>query len=181
MRSLHRGLCVVLLPLVVLVPRGAGAQQAPRSIALATELVKLLDEHKLDSVAARQSPDHFVGALYFPGTQLLVVGAKYSAPDRLNYLIAQKQYKDVYLDLNSASEQTSKIFVSDLGANGLRFKRENNQPVDTVDLDGRSVSFDGNWGRAKISEADYTKTFQTTDDRYTEMLEALIAALKKTS
>ena len=31
------------------------------------------------------------------------------------------------------------MFVSDLGANGLRFKRENNQPFDTADLAGKNL------------------------------------------
>jgi hypothetical protein len=69
----------------------------------------------------------------------------------------------------------------DLGANGLRFKRENNQPFDTVDAAGRSVNFDGDWDRAKISEAEYRKTFETSDQQYSEMLQALITALKKPS
>ena len=42
--------------------------------ALATELAKLLDAKKLDSIAA-QDGDSYVGALYFAGTQLLVVGS----------------------------------------------------------------------------------------------------------
>jgi hypothetical protein len=50
-----------------------------------------------------------------------------------------------------------------------------------VELAGRTTSFDGEWGKAKISEAEYTKTFETTDEQYTAMLQALIAVLKKTS
>lgn len=149
-----------------------------KSTAFAMELTKLLDEQKLDSIAARQGADQFVSALYFPGSQLLVVGGKYSAPDRLTYLLLQKNYKDVYADLSSASEQASKLFVMDFGANGLRFKLENNQ-LDTADIAGKSIAFDGEWGRAKITEADYRKAFETTDEQYSQMLQALIAALKK--
>ncbi len=172
--------CLAPLAVVALfVPTLAFAQQS-KSAALATELARLLDENKLDSIAARAA-DQFVGALYLPGTQLLVVQAKYSVPDRLNLMLNQKAYRDVYIDLNSASEQKTKIFVSDLGANGLRFKRENNQPVDTVDLPGKSLVFDGDWDKAKISESEYTKTYQATDEQYSQMLQALIAALKKPS
>lgn len=175
-----RGLRACVIVALLIVPSSALAQQQSKSAPLATELARMLDEMKLDSVAAKES-DHFVGALYIPGTQLLVVGAKFSAPDRMNYLISTKAYRDVYIDLNSASEQASKIFVSDLGANGLRFKRENNQPSDTVDIAGKTVSFDGEWGRAKISQAEYTKTYEATDEQYSLMLQALIAALKKSS
>jgi hypothetical protein len=169
---------VVAVAAVLLVPSVAYAQ-TPKSAAPAAELTKLLDEQKLDSIAARQGGDQFVGALYYPGSQLLVVGGKYSAPDSLTYLILQKNYKDVYADLSSASEQSSKLFVMDLGANGLHFKREKNN-MDTADIAGRSVTFNGEWGgKAKITEADYRKAYDATDEQYAQMLQTLIAALKK--
>ena len=59
--------------------------------------------------------------------------------------------------------------------------RRNNQPYDTVDMGGKSYAFDGDWGKAKISEQEYMKAFQATDAEYTRMLEALVAQLKKTS
>ena len=67
----------------------------------------------------------------------------------------------------------------DLGANGLKFKRENNEPFDTVDASGGSVAFNGE--RGKLSEDDYKKVFATSDEQYTSMLQALVAALKKPS
>jgi hypothetical protein len=172
---------LAIAALIVALPGTAQAQQPQStSASLAVQLAKLLDEQKLDSIAVRAADD-FVGALYFPGTQLLVVSATYSAPDRMTYLIAQKQYREVYIDLNSAAEAKSRFFVSDLGANGLLFKRENNQPFDTADSGGSRVDFDGEWGRAKLSEAEYTKRFQSADQRYATILQALIAALKKPS
>jgi hypothetical protein len=175
-----RGFCALVLVGLPLLSTPASAQDS-KSAALASELSRLLDAAKLDSVAARQNDSMFVGALYFPGAQLLVVGGNYSTPARLDYLLGQKAYRDVYADLSSASEQKGKIFIMDLGADGLRFKRENNQPFDTADVGGRSVNFDGDWDRARISEADYRKTFQSTDDQYSQMLQALIATLKKPS
>jgi len=132
---------------------------------------------KLDSVAG-QYADQVVGALYIPGTQLLVVTAKSSA--HFDPMLKQKAYRDVYIDLNGIPD-TTRVFIQDLGANGLRFKRENNQPYDSVDVGGKTISFDGDWGKAKISEQEYTKVWQTYDDRYTQILQALIAALKKPS
>ncbi len=174
------GFRIFVLAALLASPLPAFAQES-KSAALATELSKLLDAQKLGSVAAKRGDDQYVGALYFPGSQLLVVGAKYSTPERLEYLLGKKAYNEVYADLSSASEQQAKIFVMDLGANGLRFKREDNQPFDTADVNGRSVTFDGDWDRARISEAEYKKTFESTDDQYSQMLQALIAALKKTS
>ena len=176
----QRNLVALVATILVAVPAAGLAQQQSKSAALAAELTKLLDENKLDSVAAKTA-DQYVGALYIQGTQLLVVQAKYTVPERMNQLISTKAYRDAYIDLNSASDLKTKIFISDLGANGLRFKRENNQPWDTVDLPGKSIAFDGEWDKAKISEAEYTKTFQTTDDQYVQMLQALISALKKPS
>jgi hypothetical protein len=95
--------------------------------------------------------------------------------------LAGKNYRDVYIDLNSASVKDSKVLIADLGANGLQSTRRNNQPYDTVDTGGKSYAFDGEWGRAKLSEQEYTKAFQTTDTEYAQMLEALVNQLKKTS
>ena len=173
-----RGLGVVALAGCLLAPATLAAQDS-KSAAVAGQLTQLLDQMKLDAVAAKQGTDQYVAALYFQGSQLLVVAAKYSTPDRLNYLIGEKQYKDVYSDLSSASEQATKVFVMDLGANGLKFKRENNEPFDTVDSSGGSVAFNGE--RGKLSEDDYKKAFATSDEQYTSMLQALIAALKKPS
>jgi hypothetical protein len=154
----------------------AFAQDA-KSAALANELTGLLDQMKLDSVAG-QDADQVIGALYIPGTQLLVVTGKTSA--HFEPLLKQKAYRDVYIDLNGIPDAT-KVFFSDLGANGLRFKRESNQPYDSVDAAGKTIAFDGDWGKAKISEQEYTKTWQSYDDRYAHLLRTLIAALKKPS
>jgi hypothetical protein len=179
----HRSRVVVVAAFAcaLIVPSAAYAQES-KSAAVATELTRLLDEMKLDSVAGPHGTgDQYVGALYFAGSQLLVVSAKYSMPSRMDYLLGRKEYHDAYADLNSASEQQSKVFVMDLGANGLRFKRESNQPFDTADVSGKSVVFDGDWDKAKISEEEYRKAFETTDAQYARMLQALVAVLKKPS
>jgi hypothetical protein len=155
--------------------------QESKSAALAAELCKLLDDNKLDSIAAKQSDDQYVGALYFPGTQLLVVKGKFGSKARMAHLLENKEFREVYMDLSGASEQQTRVFVMDLGANGLRFRREGNQPFDTADVGPKSFRFDGEWSKAKISENDYRKTFTDTDEEYAGMLQALIGALKKPS
>ena len=177
-----RFLVFLVFSSLVLVPVTSSAQDS-KSASLAAELGKLMDDAKLDHVAAKLSTgtDQYVGAMYFPGAQLLVVSAKYPSAPRMTFLLGEKNYKEMYLDLSSATDPKTRVFIMDLGANGLRFKRENNQPYDTVDIDGKSVSFDGEWGRAKISEEDYRKTFSMTDEQYSQMLQSLIAQLKKPS
>lgn len=168
--------------LVTLMYPGPAAAQPPasKSAALASELAALLDQMKLDAVASNRGPaDEYVGALYLPGAQLLVVNARSSVPDRMKYLLLQKSYKDLYLELNGTIHQDSKVFVSDAGINGLQFKPARNQPADTVDAKGKTAVFDGEWRKAKMSEADYTKAFQEHDEAYSAMLRALIETLKK--
>ena len=100
----------------------------------------------------------------------------------MNYLLSMKEYRDAYVDLNSASERESRMLISDLGANGLQFRREKDQPFDMVDIGGKSLSFDGRWGgKDNVSREEYTKTYESTDAQYTQMLQALIEVLKKSS
>jgi hypothetical protein len=121
----------------------ASAQDS-RSAALAAELVKALDAAKLDSVAARDpgEPDVYVGALYVSGVQLLVVSGKYAAPALLDAKLEKAEYRDVYLDLNGASQAGTKLFIEDLLADGLR-ARPSNQPPDSIDLMGKRTVLDG--------------------------------------
>ena len=160
----------------------ASAQEG-KSPALAKQLAAALDAAKLDSVAARDpsGADMFVAALYFPGAQLLVVSAKYSAPMLLDARLGKKEYRDTYIDLSSASIPESKVFVQDAGADGLKAKREENTAFDIYEAGGKSTMFDGDWKRQKLSEQDYIKAFTSADDRYSSMLSALLAQLKKTS
>src|SRR5438132_3976604 len=86
--------------------------QESKSAPLAKQLAAALDAAKLDSIAAKDpsAPDVFVAALYFPGSQLLVVSAKYTVPQLLTDRLMKKEFRDVYIDLNSASVPASKVF-----------------------------------------------------------------------
>jgi hypothetical protein len=157
--------------------------QDSKSAALAKELSAALDSGKLDAIAAKDpaKPDVFFGALYFPGTQLLVVAAQYAAPLAMNERIAKKDYREAYLDLSSASVAGSKVFIEDLGANGLVARPKENEPFDGYDAGGKRISFDGDWKKQQLSEEDYMKAFSAADARYSEILTALIAQAKKAS
>src|ERR687898_102164 len=146
------GLCAV-------VATPAWAQQEPKSAAAVKELSQLLSSRKIDSIAARMpdSLEEFVGALTFPG-QLMVVWAKTTAPAVVNEKLIRKEYREVYIDLNSASVTDSRHFVTDLGPDGLRHRPEQRQgPADSHDLGAKTMRFDGNWREDKMSEADYMK------------------------
>jgi hypothetical protein len=171
---------IPLAALLLLTPAAASAQDS-RSATSVTELVKMLDTMKIDSFAVKgTAPNEYVGALYFPGTQLLVVSAKFDTPYRADSLLEMKNYKDLYIELNSASMPNTKVFVADLSANGLRPKKDGSL-FDTADIGGKSYNFDGDWKKAKITEGDYTKAFSTTDEQYMQMIQALLTGLKKSS
>ena len=157
----------------------AGAEE-PKSSSLAKQLVQTLDAAKLDGIAAADpsAPGVFVAALYIPGTQLLVVSAQYSAPPLLNERIGAKDYRAVYVDLQSASIQGTKVFVQDQGADGLTPRPGGDGPADSWDEKNKTVAFDGDWKKAKIAEADYLKSFADADDRYAKMLSTLLAQAK---
>ena len=171
----------ILIVFSLLFGSGPAFAQESKSAALAAELCRLLDEQKLDSVAAKESEDQYVGALYFAGTQLLVVRGKFQTRARMAHLLENREFKEAYMDLSGASDRQTRSFIMDLGANGLRFKREQNQPFDTADVGGKSYRFDGEWRKAKITEEEYRNSFAATDEAYAQMLQALIATLKKPS
>jgi hypothetical protein len=160
----------------------SAAAQEPRSAPLAKELTQLLQQRKLDSVAARHpaANDQFVAALLFPN-QLLVVTARTVAPAVINEKLVRGEFRDVYIDLNSASIPDSRLMFYDMGADGLRARREENQPFDSQDVAGKGIRFDGNWREDKMSEQDYMKAYGAADEAYLAALQALLAELKKQS
>jgi hypothetical protein len=173
----------ISVSLVLLALAAPAWAQEPVSAAPAKELMQLLSERKIDSIAARMpdSTEEFVGALTFPG-QLMVVWAKSSAPAYVNEKLIKGQYREVYVDLNSASITETRHFVTDLGPDGLRHRPAQRQgPADTHDLGTRSMRFDGNWREDKMSEDDYMKAHAAADAAYAKAVQALIAELKKSS
>ena len=174
-------LCAVAAGLVVMVGAAPVQAQGSKSSAAAKELGETLDRLKLDSIAAADPADAgtFVAALYFPGAQLLVVSAKYSAPTLLTDKLAKKEYRDIYIDLSSASIPASKVFIMDQGANGLAADPDGDQPADSWEHANKTTMFDGEWKKAKLSEEEYTKTFSGADARYAQILGLLSAQAKK--
>jgi hypothetical protein len=177
---------VVFAALIVSVTLSAPARvwaQESKSTPLAKQLAAALDAGKLDSVAAKDpsAPDVFFAALYFPGAQLLVVAARYSVPQLLSERVAKKEYRDTYLDLNGAAVPDSKVFIQDGAADGLKAKNGENQAPDIYESSGKQTIFDGDAKKQKMSDQDYQKAFAAADDRYTQILTALLAQVKKTS
>jgi hypothetical protein len=178
--SRHLPLLLVLGTVLSAPPSSVLAQPA-RSAGPAGELAQLLAGRKIDSFAARVpgTDDEFTAVLALPG-QMIVVWAKFSAPAVLNEKILRGEYRDAYIDLNSASDPESRNMITDIGADGLG-RGERNQPADSHDVGARSMRYDGNWRAQKMSEDDYMKAYAESDAAYTRALTALVAALKQAS
>ena len=88
-----------------------------------------------------------------------------------------KDYRDIYIDLNSASIAATKVFIIDQNADGLVAKPED-QACDTWEAGTKQVAFDGEWRKAKMSEEEYQKAFATADERYSKILALLTAQAK---
>ncbi len=155
-------------------------QDQSKSAAGAKELAQLLDQAKIDSVAAPlpDSPDTFVAAMFIPG-ELLVIAAKYSAPSLLTERIDKKDYREVYIDLNSAGTPNTKTFIQDLGADGLVLKPGDDDPHDIYEGPTNKIEFNGDWKKLKMTEEDYRKAFAQADAEYAKYRSVLITQLKK--
>jgi hypothetical protein len=172
------GAVVVILSAAA--PPPAVAQET-RSSAAVKALAKAMDGAKLESIAAPDpsEPGTWVAALYFPGAQLLVVSAKYAAPPLLVDKMASKNYRDIYIDLNSASIAGSKVFIIDHSCDGLIAKPDNGQVADSYEHGAKQYAFDGDWKKAKMSEDAYMKAFSDADERYARILTLLTAQAAK--
>ena len=177
-RSLSALAVVLAITLGVAAPDVAA--QPSKTQALAKELTDILQQQKLDAMAAKMSEDQFAAVLFIPGVQMLVVSAKYAAPALLNERIINKQYKDAYLDLASASIPASKLFIEDMQADGIKARRIGDEPFDVVTR-GTSAAFqlDGDHKKKKISEAEYGQAFSGFESAYEKILTALLEQARK--
>ena len=177
MRSaLLRPLLVILIALtapIVLNPAPVQAQEST-SAPLAEELATLMAERQLDAVAGRDTTEdnRFVAALFLPG-QLLVVSARYAAPDTAEVKITNREFREVYIDLNAASIAGTKTLITDTQANGLR---ADDRTTDMVDRGDGILHLDDDPGGQDLSRDEYRSAFVEADAQYAWMLEVLIAS-----
>jgi hypothetical protein len=166
--------------LVALLCASPTSAQDSKSAPLAGQLAAALSAAKITSVAAKDpsSPDVYFGALHLPGLQLLTISGKYQSPPLLDARLRNQEYREIYVELNSASDPASRVLIGDLGVNGLVAVPEGDQPADTYDAAGKTTIFNGNWRQQQLSEEQYLKTFAEADARYAQMLSALLAQLK---
>jgi hypothetical protein len=179
--SIRRAGTVPAVFVAFLVAASAASAQQSRSAAVAKQLGEVMERLKLDSIAApdTQEKDRFAGALFFPGSTLLVVAAKYSAPSLLVTKMEKKEYRDIYIDLNSASIPGTKVFVMDNGADGLVSNPDNSNAPDTWEEGAKTIAFDGDGKAAKMSDEEYARAFAQADERYAQILTLLLEQARK--
>ena len=159
-------------------PVPAAASQDSKSGPLARELALALEAAKADSIGAHDpETGGFVAAIYVPGTQLLVVGGKFQTPDIGTYRLSKREFRELYMDLNGGSDPASRIFASDILADGLVLKPTNNAPADVFESGSSKHEFLGA-KKAKLKEADYQKAYSEADAKYARVLALLIAQAK---
>jgi hypothetical protein len=165
---------------VLVIGLTSSAPQNSKSTGAVKELTAALDAAKLDSIAAADpgDPSSYVAALYIAGSQLLVVSAKYAAPQLLAAKLKAKDYRDIYIDLSAASVAGTKVFIIDQAADGL-MSRPGDNGADSWEAGPQQVTFDGEWRKAKLSEDDYMKAFAVADERYVKILALLTAQAKR--
>ena len=151
---------------------GPAAAQESASAPLAAQLAELMSSSQLEAVAGKDSTDEdrYVAGLAFPG-QLLVVSARYEVPIYIEEKIATRQFREVYIDLNTASIAGTKVLVTDAGANGLR---ASDDAVDMFDGGSGVLRLSGDWGAQNMSQSDYMQAVADADKQYARMLTALI-------
>ena len=122
--------------LVALTVSATALAQESKSVALAKQLSAALDAAKLDSIATKDpaKPDVFSPRCIFGHTTPGRLGADIRRLCALNETLAKKNARGV-----PGSEQrsvpASKVFIEDLGANGLVAKPKDNEPFDTYEVD----------------------------------------------
>lgn len=172
---------LLLLSATLVLASSPAFAQEPQSAAPARELFQLLEAQKLDSFAARlpDSEDAFAAALRFPG-QIIVVWGRFESPAYINEKLLKQEYREAYIDLNSASVVESRHFVTDIGADGIRLG-ERDEPADSYDVGNTAMRFDGNWDEDDMSEEEYEKAHADADGQYAKVLQVLIAEAKTPS
>lgn len=177
-----RFILAAVIALLVALALAAAAEEPSQSAAPAASVRVLLDQLKMDTIAARDpdDPGRYVAALYVQDSQLLVISAPYSVPAALDRLIASGKYMEAYQSLQAVKDHRSHFFVVDLLADGLKRLPAVDQPFDSTTIDGTvTVSFDGKWAGQKLSEAGYNAMFARDDARYARLLTVLANELRK--
>ena len=175
-------LAIASLAAALAAPAAAEDAKPSKSSVQAAALAKQLALAKLQYIATKDptEPGRFVAAMHLPGNQLMIVSAKYGAPALLNEKVLLGKFQDAYMDLNSASDASTRIIVEDIRADGFALTKSKDMMRDSFQANGKRVVFDFDWRKQKLTQAEYFSTLEAADTQYARMLELLIAEAQKT-
>ena len=153
----------------------APADELAKSREPARKLVQLLEARHLTAAATTdpQVPGRFIAAMYIPGSGLLVVGASTPSVEAVRYRIEQRQYRDVYLDLQSTPTVQGRLFVQDAAADGLTWSADGSD-VDVAHEDGARTTL---FTKQRVQGA--AQAYARTDAEYARMLSHLVTTLEQ--
>jgi hypothetical protein len=83
-------------------------------------------------------------------------------------------YRHVYQHLQGAGENEGKLFVLDLGVDGLHLRPAPSRPLDVIYQSANvRTAFDGDWSKQGLTEQQYRERFRVADEQYAQLLKAL--------
>jgi hypothetical protein len=172
-----RRLLVVIAGVAALATPVQAAVDVPTSTVLAKDLVKTMVSRQLQSYAVEDpaEPDRFVAVLAYPGVQVLVIAARSTSPEYLRAQIKAGEYMNVYTSLSASGVAETKLFIQDMGGDGL------SRDADSVDVmyerGTDRVLFDGNGRASRLSKAAYDAKVDRANRDYGRLLKALLNGL----
>lgn len=149
-----------------------------KSETLARELSSLMASRQIDAFAVQDParPGFFVAVRSYPGVQLLLVGAESKSIDYVKYQLDRKDYGESYSALHASAIPATKLFVQDMGCDGLQ---RDGDPVDVVyDKTATQLLLDGDGKASGLSKEDYVAKAAEVDDRYAELLRLLVETIR---
>ena len=170
----------LVLAVVFSATRAPAAATTQESISrtVVAKLTTFLASHGLVSLAAEDPsrPGHIVAVLHIPNVQLLVIAGRCESVAALRARLTAKAYQDVYRDLHGCAAADSRLFIQDLGADGLIHERpRDGAPFDIVYQQmTKQTKFDGNFKAQEISAQEYRQRYHSIDAEYARLVSLLL-------
>lgn len=169
---------VLALYALAATPVSASSQHDEGSAAIVAKLTAFLTSNHLDSLAVEDpsQPGQMVAVLHVPKVQLLVIAGRCASVDALRARLTAKAYRDVYSDLHGCATPDSRLFIQDLGANGLAPERPRAGGAFDIVYEHmtQQTRFDGDHTAQKMSKEEYQRRFRAVDVEYARLASLLL-------
>jgi hypothetical protein len=170
--------CAAVLAVCCAGATRAAAGQDSKSAPLARELSTLMTSRQLDVFAVEDParPGFFIAVRSYPGVQLLLVGAASNSIEYMKYQLDRKDYGEAYAALHVSAVPATKLFVQDMGCDGVR--REGD-PVDVVYHQAATqILLDGTGKASGLSKSAYAAKATELDVRYADLLRVVLETIR---